>query len=81
MKRRGMCKIAAAAPFADPARRHMRELAESETLDARQAQVLTENLCNLLALATAPDPTTVTVSPEDSGAGDLILLPRPAVRS
>jgi AraC family transcriptional regulator, positive regulator of tynA and feaB len=54
-RRNGLSKIAASSPFADLARRHIRQLAGDETLDVRQAQTLTENLCNLLALATTAD--------------------------
>jgi AraC family transcriptional regulator, positive regulator of tynA and feaB len=55
IRRRGMCKIASSSPFADLARRHIRHLAGDGALDALQAQTLTENLCNLLALATTSD--------------------------
>jgi AraC family transcriptional regulator, positive regulator of tynA and feaB len=47
-------KIAAASPFADLIRRHLVELAHcDDALNEGEAIVLTENLCNLLALATA----------------------------
>lgn len=55
IRRNGMCKIASSSPFSDLARRHIRQLANDEALDVRQAQTLTENLCNLLALATTAD--------------------------
>jgi AraC-like DNA-binding protein len=44
-------KIAADAPFADLTRRHLLQLACSDSLDEGQANLLTDNLCNLLALA------------------------------
>lgn len=46
-------KIAASSPYADLARRHLVELAGG-SIEPRQAELLTDNLCNLLALATAP---------------------------
>ncbi|WP_162826914.1 helix-turn-helix domain-containing protein [Pseudolabrys taiwanensis] len=46
-------KVAASSPYVDLVRRHLVELA-SGSLDAHQAELLTDNLCNLLALATAP---------------------------
>jgi len=46
-------KIAASSPYVDLVRRHLVELA-SVSLEAHQAELLTDNLCNLLALATAP---------------------------
>lgn len=50
-------KIAPRSEFADLARRHLRLLAaEHDTLTENQALLLTENLCNLLALATRDAP-------------------------
>lgn len=46
-------KIAASSPYVDLARRHLVELASGH-VEPRQAELLTDNLCNLLALATAP---------------------------
>jgi AraC-like DNA-binding protein len=47
-------KIAAGSPFADLIRHHLVELADCDrVLNEGEASVLTENLCNLLALATA----------------------------
>lgn len=48
-------KVAATSPYADLARRHLNELASGH-IAPRQAELLTDNLCNLLALATAPGP-------------------------
>lgn len=45
-------KIEAASPYADLARRHLDALAAGN-VDPAQADLLTDNLCNLLALATA----------------------------
>ncbi|MBZ6078223.1 helix-turn-helix domain-containing protein [Microvirga puerhi] len=50
-------KIGSDSPYADLARRHLLQLAlREETPDTSEASLLTENLCNLLALATARDP-------------------------
>jgi AraC family transcriptional activator of tynA and feaB len=64
IRRNGICKIAASSPFSDLTRRHIRQLANDEALDVRQAQTLTENLCNLLALATTTDTAGETVHAE-----------------
>jgi AraC family transcriptional activator of tynA and feaB len=49
-------KITANSPFADLARRHLRQLtADDRGLSEVQANLLTDNLCNLLALASADD--------------------------
>jgi AraC family transcriptional regulator, positive regulator of tynA and feaB len=58
---KGVCKISTFSPFSDLARRHIRQLASDEALEVRQAQTLTENLCNLLALATTTDTASETV--------------------
>jgi AraC family transcriptional activator of tynA and feaB len=65
IRRKGICKITASSPFSDLARRHIRQLAGDEALDVPQAQTLTENLCNLLALATTADKAAETI---DAGA-------------
>lgn len=46
-------KIEALSPFADLTRRHLMQLAASECLEESEANLLTDNLCNLLALASA----------------------------
>jgi AraC-like DNA-binding protein len=51
-------KLATRSPYGDLARRHLLELAgRDQGLGAIEASLLTDNLCNLLALATAQDPT------------------------
>ena len=50
-------KIAADAPFADLTRRHLLQLAASDSLDEGEANLLTDNLCNLLALASGREAT------------------------
>ena len=64
IRRSGLQHIAASSPFADLARRHIRQLSGEEPFAAGQAQVLTDNLCNLLALATAPDATQAHAHPD-----------------
>jgi AraC family transcriptional activator of tynA and feaB len=55
LRRAPVRKIAAESPFADLARRHLLQLAASESLGESEANLLTDNLCNLLALASARD--------------------------
>jgi AraC family transcriptional activator of tynA and feaB len=55
LRRRGLCKIATGSLFSDLARRHIQTLTGQGSLDAGQAQALTDNLCTLIALATAAD--------------------------
>jgi AraC-like DNA-binding protein len=58
-------KITANSPFADLIRRHLLQLAGSGlALSEAEATVLTDNLCNLLALATARDVTPGRLRPE-----------------
>jgi AraC-like DNA-binding protein len=48
-------RLAGDGPYVDLARQHIVALAENESLDEHAATLLSENLCNLLALATAAD--------------------------
>ena len=58
-------KLAADSPFVDLARRHLLELtAPDSTLSEGATGLLTENLCNLLALASANDVTPSRLQPE-----------------
>ncbi|HLL28184.1 MAG TPA: helix-turn-helix domain-containing protein [Xanthobacteraceae bacterium] len=52
------------APYADLARRHLRTLVADGLSDDMAAGLLTENLCNLLALATAPGIAPDRLQPE-----------------
>lgn len=52
-------KIDARSPFADLTRRHLLQLAENERLEESEANLLTDNLCNLLALASGRDAPSV----------------------
>jgi AraC-like DNA-binding protein len=65
LRKRPHRKIARDAPYADIARRHLLRLAAmEETLHEGEARLLTENLCNLLTLATMQD-VPPTVLPPD----------------
>jgi len=58
-------KITANSPFADLARRHLQKLAaDASTVSESEAALLTDNLCNLLALATARDMAPSRLQPE-----------------
>lgn len=58
-------KLAAASPFVDLAKRHVLQLtAPDSTLSEGATGLLTENLCNLLALASANDVATNRLQPE-----------------
>ncbi|MGO4388040.1 helix-turn-helix domain-containing protein [Microvirga sp. 2YAF29] len=59
LRRAPITKIGSNSFYADLARRHLLQLAgSSEGLGLSEASLLTENLCNLLALATAQDPAS-----------------------
>ena len=55
LRRQSLHKVVLTAPFLDLARVHLQKLTETETLSDSEAALLTDNLCNLLALATARD--------------------------
>jgi len=58
-------RIAAEGPYADLLRRHLLQLAQGEgSLGPAEAALLTENLCNLLVLATAEDPAAEERHPQ-----------------
>jgi len=59
------CKLPANAPYVDLARRHLLELtATNSELSNSETALLSENLCNLLALATAPKLATDRLRPD-----------------
>jgi AraC family transcriptional activator of tynA and feaB len=65
LARHPLHKLDGNSPFVDLARRHLRELtAEDATLSDSATSLLTENLCNLLALASARDVTLDRLQPE-----------------
>jgi AraC-like DNA-binding protein len=58
-------KIASGSPYADLTRRHLLQLASGHpSLQESEAGLLTENLCNLLALASARDLPVDALRPE-----------------
>jgi AraC family transcriptional activator of tynA and feaB len=65
LRRQPLHKLAAEQPFADLARRHLLELtAPDSTLSEGATGLLTENLCNLLALASASGVASNRLQPE-----------------
>jgi AraC-like DNA-binding protein len=57
-------KLAAASPFVDLARRHVLELTSGDSISESAMSLLTDNLCNLLALGSATDTETNRLQPE-----------------
>jgi len=55
LRRTATRKVALASPFADLAARHLEQLAGDGAMSESEASLLTDNLCNLLALATTRD--------------------------
>jgi AraC family transcriptional regulator, positive regulator of tynA and feaB len=65
VRQRPLRKLAANARYVDLAARHLHELTASDgTLTESATNLLTENLCNLLALASAPDVAADRLEPE-----------------
>jgi AraC family transcriptional regulator, positive regulator of tynA and feaB len=65
LRRRPLHRLAADRPFIDLARRHLAALtADNWTFSENEATLLTDNLCNLLALATAKDLGPSRLDPE-----------------
>ena len=57
-------KLNAASPFVDLARRHVLELTSGDSMSESAMSLLTDNLCNLLALGSATDMETNRLQPE-----------------
>jgi AraC family transcriptional regulator, positive regulator of tynA and feaB len=58
-------KIARDSPYADLTRRHLLQFADDDcSMNESEASLLTDNLCNLLALATARDVSVNSLRPE-----------------
>lgn len=57
-------KIASSSPYGDLARRHLLHLSKGECPSQSEAVLMTENLCNLLALASAREVRTSSLGPE-----------------
>jgi AraC family transcriptional activator of tynA and feaB len=55
LRAQSLHKVVLATPFLDLAGTHLQRFTEVETLTESEATLLTDNLCNLLALATARD--------------------------
>jgi len=65
MRKRAPRKLASHSPFVDLARRHLLELsADDSTLSESATNLLTENLCNLLVLASSTDIAPSRLQPE-----------------
>jgi len=65
LRRSPLHKLAAASPYVDLAARHILALASDKAVASDQATgLLTENLCNLLALASATDIEPARLQPE-----------------
>jgi AraC family transcriptional regulator, positive regulator of tynA and feaB len=55
VRKTALRRLAADSPYVDLARRHIVEMVQNPTMDGFAASLMTENLCNLLALASATD--------------------------
>lgn len=64
VRRTVLRRLAANSPFVDLARRHMLELANGNSLGESASSMLTDNLCNLLALASAGELAPSRLQPE-----------------
>jgi AraC family transcriptional activator of tynA and feaB len=65
LRNKPLRKIASGSPYADLTRRHLLQLASGHpSLQESEAGLLTENLCNLLALASARDLPVDALRPE-----------------
>ena len=64
LPRHPLHKLDAASPFVDLARRHIMELTTGAVKSDTATSVLTDNLCNLLALASATDVEANRLQPE-----------------
>jgi len=64
VKKTALRRLQANATYVDLARRHMLHMVEDETMSEAANTLLTENLCNLIALATATDIAPSRLQPE-----------------
>lgn len=64
LRKQPIRRLAAVAPYVDLARRHILELAGSPAMSESTTALMIENLCNLLALASANDLPPTRLQPE-----------------
>jgi AraC family transcriptional activator of tynA and feaB len=64
LRKTALYRLAANSPYVDLARRHIVEMAENPTMSETATALLTENLCNLLALASVTDIAPSRIQPE-----------------
>jgi AraC-like DNA-binding protein len=64
VRKTALHKLAADSPYVDLARRHIIEMVQNQTIGETAMSLLTENLCNLLALASAADVAPGRMHPE-----------------
>lgn len=64
MSKTALRKLDADSPYVDLVRRHIVEMAENEAMGESATALMTENLCNLLALASATDIAPSRLQPE-----------------
>jgi AraC family transcriptional activator of tynA and feaB len=64
VRKTALRRLAADSRYVDLARRHIVEMIENPTMGETAASLLTENLCNLLALASATDIVPDRMQPE-----------------
>jgi AraC-like DNA-binding protein len=64
LRKTALHRLAANSPYVDLARRHIVEMAENPAMSESATALLTENLCNLLALASAPNISPSGMQPE-----------------
>jgi AraC family transcriptional activator of tynA and feaB len=64
LRKTALHRLAANSPYVDLARRHIIEMAEKPAMSESATALLTENLCNLLALASVTDIVPSRMQPE-----------------
>src|SRR5581483_2651336 len=64
VRKTALRRLDANGPYVDLARRHIVEMLNNTSMSESAATLLTENLCNLLALASAADITPGRMQPE-----------------
>ena len=64
VRKTALRRLAADSPYVDLARRHIVEMIKNPTMGETATSLLTENVCNLLALASATDIAPHRMQPE-----------------